>query len=453
MKAKITILICAVFVPGMAGSTGAIGILSAECDCVGDMNNDGWLSSTDVSALTSQLLWHGDNSYWVEVGEGHCGDINGDGWLSSTDVSALVSLLLPYADDFYWVECINGVELPVYEKIEIINDTSINGAFDLALEYKNADEGYMVYTSVNYPALLHTHLAKTPDNGKTWTFVKRLTSAYEDVIVHNEEEKEGIFVNEVPTLVYVPDDAGKRWKLYWHRCFSVATPTDENPNKRQRILDHGWIMMKEANRPENLDDAEEIKLFATSYAVEPALVSFEDYVGEKVPIHSYSEPASLYLDGVMYIALSWFGASKDDTFTTLFLVASDDYGKTWRYIGESLTRQDGADFGYDYFTSASLADEGGRVFLLASPIDKGKHVGTYVFEYEDISTGELVRDGKGKPVVSKVLKPSVPEEIGGNSGESDYDKYNAYGGIIMSELNAKELPKAAALYNTKEGLI
>ncbi len=75
------------------------------CECIGDMNNDGWISPTDVSALVSQLLPHAGDYYWTIADAGDCGDPTGDGWKSPTDLSALISKLLPYSANHYWLQC------------------------------------------------------------------------------------------------------------------------------------------------------------------------------------------------------------------------------------------------------------------------------------------------------------------------------------------------------------
>lgn len=80
-------------------------MVAAGCPCMGDMNNDGWQSPSDVSAIVTELLPHRSNAYWKQIGPGHCGDMNVDGWLSPSDVSGVVTTLLPYKTNAYWRIC------------------------------------------------------------------------------------------------------------------------------------------------------------------------------------------------------------------------------------------------------------------------------------------------------------------------------------------------------------
>ena len=78
---------------------------ACDCPCVGDVNDDGWLSSDDITNLVSLLLPYADTYYWTEAEADSCGDLNGDDWLSPDDVSYLVGELLPYSSTYYWRLC------------------------------------------------------------------------------------------------------------------------------------------------------------------------------------------------------------------------------------------------------------------------------------------------------------------------------------------------------------
>ena len=78
---------------------------ACDCPCNGDLNDDGWLSPSDVSTLISRLLPHNSVFYWVATTLTDCSDLNADGWVSPSDLSSLVSMLLPHATNFYWLKC------------------------------------------------------------------------------------------------------------------------------------------------------------------------------------------------------------------------------------------------------------------------------------------------------------------------------------------------------------
>ena len=84
---------------------GAYEAEPAGCVCIGDLNDDGWISPADVSAVVTQLLPYATNAYWKQAEAGHCGETNGDGWLSPSDVSGIVTRLLPYRTNAYWLQC------------------------------------------------------------------------------------------------------------------------------------------------------------------------------------------------------------------------------------------------------------------------------------------------------------------------------------------------------------
>jgi len=350
-----------------------------------------------------------------------------------------------------------------YDRIILSGDDANKGFFDPSVEYKDENTGYLVYSSLEQKPeniqffnieFIHTSLAKSRDNGKTWTYVKRLTESTSDSIEspyfakllgQDSDTIEGEWHNEVPVLVYDPDDSGKQWKLFWHKYFSKDMPNGE---ERPRILDHSWIMLKEADSPENLDKAEEIKLFSTSLSP-GARYNFEEATGLPTAIHNaYTEPGAVYWNGKIYVSLSYFRNDEH----TLILVSSSDHGKTWNYVGVILDGKDG--FGdYKNFWGAGLAEEQGRLFLLAPPIQKKKdgYLGTYVFEFENIDQARLKRDNDGKLIPYKYFKRSLPGNI--NSGQADYHKYNTYGGLIMPQADLDSNPRIAQLWSTKENII
>lgn len=75
------------------------------CTCMGDMNEDGWISPSDISNMVTNLLAYASNAYWRQISQTSCGDMNWDGWLSPSDISAVVGILLPHKSNAYWLQC------------------------------------------------------------------------------------------------------------------------------------------------------------------------------------------------------------------------------------------------------------------------------------------------------------------------------------------------------------
>ena len=111
-----------------------------------------------------------------------------------------------------------GCASTLYEKINIVGDNSINGIFDPSIEYDNNGTGWMVYSSIEAPKYISTNLAKSLDNGKTWTYVSTINEAKDDDSIIEG----GVWRHEVPTLLYDANDSGKEWKLYWHHVFRLG---------------------------------------------------------------------------------------------------------------------------------------------------------------------------------------------------------------------------------------
>lgn len=211
--------------------------------------------------------------------------------------------------------------------------------------------------------------------------------------------------------------------------------------------------------------SEEIPLFgAGKYPLYPynnTLFNLNNFHPNLKDFITYTEPGSLYINGVLYLSLQRYRPKIGGLKTRLFLLASYDKGKTWKYLGTLIEDADAKRLGFDILTASSIAEEDGRIFLLVSPQNTktnsglALHYGTYIYEFEDISKAKLKRDSKGELIPHKFLRPSIKSP---NSGESDYDKHNTYGGIIMSQADISQLKKGSnpiefeifQIFNTRE---
>jgi len=347
-----------------------------------------------------------------------------------------------------------------YERITPIGDNSNKGFFDPSVEYQGST-GYLIYSGLEQPAdlieyvdisLIHTHLAKSSDAGKSWTFVARINESIPGVVESEKFAKiyklssstiPGMWHHEVASLLFDPDDTGKEWKLFWHKYFSADMPAGQT---RPRIYDHSWIAFKEAASPELLAEAEEVLLFATGEAVTPGRFNFDKFTPVQTFNSAYTEPGTLYFNKKIYVALSHFYDNEHN----LILVSSTDHGQTWNFNAIILEKK-GRFPGLNNFTGAALAEENGRVYLIVSPVIKDKgYQGAYVFEFEDLDNGTLKRDSQGMPQPVKYFKRSLSGDL--MYGQSTYHASNTYGGLIMSQADLDSAPAIGQLFSTNENL-
>jgi hypothetical protein len=68
---------------------------------------------------------------------------------------------------------------------------------------------------------------------------------------------------------------------------------------------------------------------------------------------------------VLYLSLTALKPRIGGPLHDIILIASDDRGKSWRFVSTLVTRDDARAAGCDYFDGSSLAEDDGRFFLLA----------------------------------------------------------------------------------------
>ena len=315
-----------------------------------------------------------------------------------------------------------------FSKIDISGDVQKNGIYDISIEYDNSGIGWMAYSRVELPKYVETHIAKSNDHGKTWDHVIRVNSSE-----HNSHNQQAIWRSETPTLLFDPTDAAsRRWKLYSHRY--PATPPYK---KGSHLYADGWIEYKTANSPQG-PWSKPIRLFGSRE--KRCLVDLNNLHASLADISWYNEMGSIVVDGTIYLSLDASptanGLGKWRK-RRVILIASNDHGKSWSYVGNLTDYDDAAELGYLILTGSSLVAENNKIWLFVSPsgakglFKKNKgHDGTVIIEVSDIKKAKLKRDKKGKLVVRKWIKPTLH-----SGGLSDYDEKNTTGGIIFSQIN------------------
>ncbi len=177
-------------------------------------------------------------------------------------------------------------------------------------------------------------------------------------------------------------------------------------------------------------------------------VAVNDLDPSLAPLLVYSEPGAFYADGVLYLSLTGLVLTGPDR---IILLASDDHGATWRYVGTPLTQSDASALGFLSFDGSALASEAGRVYLLTAPESAGiLHDGTLVLEFADLAAGALLRSN-GVPVVSKYLPaiPGLPAERRG--GQSDYAEESTTG-VLQPSLHLEDYPEFFQIFASGETL-
>jgi hypothetical protein len=336
-----------------------------------------------------------------------------------------------------------------YERLMIAGETAVNGIFDPSLEYAGDGTGYLAYSSVEGQRHVHTCIAKSLDHGKTWTKLLTVNRSYDENVP--AAGGAGCWRHEVSTLVHDPGDAGKGWKLYWHKYF---TKPPFGGNDRNFL--YGWIAYKYAPKPEG-PWSDEVALFrAGTFPPAPysAAIDLDSLHDDLKEVIVYSELGSLAIDSVLYLSMNAHVMKGPQNIGRVILIASHDHGKTWKYVRTLLTPEDVKPYDGLYFTGSSIAIEDGKAYLLACPEKPGgmeHHKGTIVFGFADLARGLLFRDENGKPLAVKHIKAMT------SGGQSDYDEKNTYGGVIMPELDTEGFLKKTALdvfriFNTKTTL-
>ena len=336
-----------------------------------------------------------------------------------------------------------------FEKLVIFGDPAKNGIFDVSVEYGPDGIGWLAYSRVEVPKYVSTHLARSRDRGKTWTYVAKINESWDDAIVVDGKTVTGTWRYETPTLVYDPeDDPSRHWKLYVERYATV--PPHKPKNNRHGL---GWIEVKYARQPDG-PWSEAVRLFGSRAS--GSRIDLNQLHPDLHEMKFYNEIGSIALDGVLYLSLDASTTSLglgDWENRKIILVASKDHGKTWSYAGTLTNYDDASSARYFVLTGSSLVKEGERVFLLVTPsgakglfgVKNRGHDGTWVIEFEDITRAKLKRDAKGKLVVLR----KIPVDLN-SGGLSDYHEQNLYGGVLFPQINVKSPPDVFQTYMTRQ---
>lgn len=334
-----------------------------------------------------------------------------------------------------------------FEQIRIVGEEHRNGLFDVSLEYDNNGNGWLAYSRVEFPKRVETHLAKSSDHGKSWTFAGVANRSLDGSAIVCGKRQHGVWRYETPTLLFDPTDVPeRRWKLFVQRYLSV--PPYQKGNSK---FASGWIEYSYSHTPEGPWSEAERLFGKRENRCRVDLNTLHPDLKDTV---FYNELGSIVVDGVIYLSMdasmtpSGLGKWQQ---RKVVLVYSRDHANTWHYAGTLTDYEDARSHGHSVLTGSSIVKEDGRLFLLITPAGaKGLfrknrgHDGTMVLEFDDIRDARLKRDASGKLVVIKTVK--LDRHSG---GLSDYDEQNTWGGMLFSQINLEAKPEIFQIFSTK----
>jgi hypothetical protein len=347
-----------------------------------------------------------------------------------------------------------------YVKLLPQGDQVQGGIYDPSVAYTaDGSVGWLAYSSITgdfkpVGPYVNTHLARSTDGGAHWQFVEALNTATDATVVTDDGKRlSGVWRYEVPSLVHDPTDpdAGARWKLFAHRYFWTA--------RQDRMVAYGWITLRTAADPGGEWSAELPLFGAGERPLAPyhhAHVDVNTLDNSLRGTLAYTEPGALANDDRLYLSLTALKPSLWGPLHDIILLASDDHGKSWRFISTLLTRKDAVATGCEFFDGSSLAEDDGRFFLLAAPMLRKTnevHLGTVAIELESLANGILKRDAQHALVIAAYFAPQPGIFSGPGAGQSTYDSRNNSGGLLMPQFNLRAYPEVFQIYQTGRRIV
>ena len=311
---------------------------------------------------------------------------------------------------------------------------ALRGYGDPSLEYDAASGTlWMAYSWLNIqisspgPPLVfdlgvRTHLARSDDNGATFTFVR----AVNDMVMeaHPDTGVMGWSTHEVPTLVKEPSGL---WQLLWFKYFNPFG-TVAGVDERQEFL----YWRTTANDPNQLGDSSEV--WASSLATSPSWGAPIDMnsIPELADCVVQTEPGLFAFNNETYLATSCLVTDATGWRTDLErLVLLRQTANGYVYLGDILDAQDAADLGVDVIQQADVTvARDGSIILIVTPIILNadpSHQGCIVYEFSDFATATLARDGNGVAMPRAVI---TADGNGLGPGLCSYDA-NSDTGVLL----------------------
>lgn len=306
------------------------------------------------------------------------------------------------------------------------------GYGDPSMEYDPATgDIWMAYswldvmvTSPGPPPVLdfgvRTHLAKSTDDGQTWTFVREINDT--SLITHPDTAASGFLIHEVPTIAKTASGWEALWLTYFDPQGGVqgVGNSDFEYNKST------------ATDPDSLGDT--VVPWVRGSITSPSFGAMHNFsaIPELSDCIAFTEPALLTHGGETYMATNcviFSGGVRQPQLERLVLLRENGGG--YDYIGELLDYDDAVDNGGERIEQADLVvAQNGAVLLVGTPIQvtTPNHLGCTVFEVTDLDTASVRRDANGDAV--KMMQITGDDPILG-PGLCTYDSESDTGVVMV----------------------
>ncbi|HEY5625176.1 MAG TPA: sialidase family protein, partial [Dehalococcoidia bacterium] len=239
---------------------------------------------------------------------------------------------------------------------------------------------------------VRTHLARSDDNGATWTYAGSLNET--TPISHPDTAEDGWTIHEVSALLLEPSGG---WQALWLTYFELLGETgveDRSDFYYARTL---------GAAPGDLGGT--VTPWVRGYGTSASFGAVHDLslLTQLTDCFTFTEPALFAHGGETYLSTNCVvidESGRRDDLERLVLLGEEAVG--YSYVGELLTYADAVDLGATRVEQADIFfSRDGSVLLIATPIVTGgvpEHLGCVVFEITDIAAAEVGRDPAGDAV-------------------------------------------------------
>ena len=271
---------------------------------------------------------------------------------------------------------------------------------------------------------VRTHLARSDDNGATWTYVRSVNQTTS--INHPDTAAPGWMQHEVSTLLREPSGS---WQLLWLTYFDMlglpapGAPDGHSDPFYERSLAATPGALGDISAPWARGSGTSPS-FGAQYNLS-ALPQLSDCV-------AFTEPALFAKDGATYLATNcvvFDGSGRRDDLERLVLLRQEASG--YSYIGALLTHADAIDLGGSRIEQADISfSKSGAVILIATPIQNAtpNHLGCVAFEVTDVAAAQVRRDAGGHAIQ---LARITGDDSGIGPGLCTYDPASATGVLMV----------------------